>query len=375
MITLGTASRKTSSQPFHTSHRCSSSRGIQRFAYKGKARDVRHVGRELGVRYILEGSVRRGGDRIRVTAQLIDSSDGSHVWAERYDRPLTGVFEIQDELTREIVTALQVVLTDGEQARVWQRSTENVSAWADAMRGFDHIWRGNAIDNETARKFFASAVRRDPQYSRACAMLAHTYYFDLRFGYTTQVDAAQQSLTEHAQRALSLDPQEPYAITVHANSLWLSGRFEEGVNAARRATEISPNDAFCWLILGRACVGAERLDEGEQAVRAAMRLNPLYPVSYPAVLADALLRQGRLKEALDVLTEIVRRNPIYISAHLLLAGAHGATDVEKAREAVREVLRINPAYRLSMARRFYLSSNHERQEQFVSALQAAGLPE
>ena len=107
------------------------------------------------------------------------------------------------------MTALRVALTDGEQARVWQRSTENVSAWADAMRGFDHIWRGNAIDNEKAREFFRSAVRRDPQYSRAFAMLAHTYYFDLRFGYTTQVDAAQQSLTEYALRALSLDPQEP----------------------------------------------------------------------------------------------------------------------------------------------------------------------
>jgi predicted Zn-dependent protease len=107
-----------------------------------------------------------------------------------------------------------------------------------------------------------------------------------------------------------------------------------------------------------------------------MRLNPLYPVSYPAVLADALLRQGRLKEARDLLAEIVRRNPIYISAHLLLAGVHGETgDLEKAREAVREVLRINPAYRLSMARRFYLSSDTERQQRFVSVLESAGLPE
>src|SRR4051812_15894039 len=203
------------------------------FAYKGKARDLRHVGRELGVRYILEGSVRRSGDRIRVTAQLVDASDGSHVWAERYDRPLADVFDIQDELTREIVTALRVALTDGEQARVWLRSTENVSAWADAMRGFDHIWRGNASDNEKAKEFFRSAVRRDPQYSRACAMLARTYYFDLRFGYTTQVDAAQQSLTEYTLRALSLDPQEPYAIAMHAHCLWLSGQFEQGVNAAR----------------------------------------------------------------------------------------------------------------------------------------------
>ncbi|MFK4661246.1 adenylate/guanylate cyclase domain-containing protein [Bradyrhizobium ottawaense] len=141
------------------------------FVYKGKARDLRQVGQELGVRYILEGSVRRSADRIRITAQLIDANSGSHLWADRYDRLLADVFDIQDELTKEIVTALRVVLTQEEGARVWHRSTDSISAWGDAVRGFDHIWRGTAADMTAARQYLISAIRHDPRYAKAVTML------------------------------------------------------------------------------------------------------------------------------------------------------------------------------------------------------------
>ena len=207
-------------------------------------------------------------------------------------------------------------------------------------------------------------------------MLAITHYFDLRFGYTRNIEDAQRSLTKYAALALSLNAQEPYAVAVQATHLSFSGRFQEAVQAARLATEISPNDAFCWLVLARMCLGAELLDEGERAVRRAMRLNPFYPVNYLAVLADALVHQGRDTEALEVLASLVKRNPNYISAHLHLAGLHGqAGNWDAARAAVAEVQRINPAYRLEMARRFYLSADEERQERFVAALRTAGIPE
>jgi adenylate cyclase len=293
------------------------------FAYKGKARDLRQVGRELGVRYILDGSVRRAGNRIRVTAQLVDSTDGGHVWADRYDRPADDVFEIQDDLTREIVTALRVVLTDGEQARLWQRSTDDVSAWTDAMRGVDHIWRASSADMATGRKYLLSALARDPSYARAEAMVALTHYFDLRYGYTTQVEEAQRNLMVHVKRALALNAEEPIAITLNALDLSMVGRFDEAAETAKRACEISPNEAMCWLGLARILINAERLDEGEQAIRAAMRLNPFYPVNYLAVLADALVHQGRNAEAVKVLGQMVDRNPNFISAHLHLAGLYG----------------------------------------------------
>jgi len=346
------------------------------FAYKGKARDIRQVGQELGVQYVLEGSVRRSADRIRITAQLIDTSSGSHLWADRYDRLLADVFDIQDELTKEIVTALRVVVTAGEEARVWQRSTDSIAAWGDAVRGVDHIWRGTGADMTAARQYLTAAVGQDPKYAKAIAMLALSHYFDLRFGYTTAIDEAQRHFTQLTDRALTLDPGEPYAIGMRANVLIFEGRFVEAVQEVKRALAMSPSDAFLLLAAARILINAEQSAEGEQAIRSAMRLNPFYPVNYLAVLGDALVHQGKTSDALDAFSELVRRNPNYISAHLHLAGLYiEAGDIEKARHEIAEVLRINPSYRVPMASSFYLSSDKNRKQTFLDALRSAGLPE
>jgi adenylate cyclase len=346
------------------------------FAYKGKARELRQIGKELGVRYLLEGSVRRSRDRIRITAQLIDAADGHHLWAEKYDRALADVFDIQDELTREITSALRVVLTEAEEGRVWQRSTNSIAAWSDAVRGVDHIWRGTAADMETARKFLLSATQRDPAYAKALVMLALTHYFDLRFAYTKDVEGAQREFATLVHRALEIDPSEPYAVGMLGNVHAFEGRFDDALAQADRALAISPNDAFLWLLAARLFVNAERLADGERAIRTAMRLNPFYPINYLAVLADALTHQDKGDEALEVLSELVRRNRNYISAHLHLAALRSDRgEMDEARAAVSEVLRINPLYRLSMARNFYLSADAGRKAAFVSALQRAGLPE
>lgn len=346
------------------------------FVYKGKARDLRQVGQELGVRYVLEGSVRRSADRIRITAQLIDASSGSHLWADRYDRLLKDVFDIQDELTKEIVTALRVVLTQEEGARVWQRSTEDVTAWGNAVRGFDHIWRGTAADMLAAREYLNAAVALDPRYAKAIAMLALTHYFDIRFSYTTAIEQARRQFLELTDRALALDPNEPYAVGMKANVLIFEGRFEDAVKQAKLALALSPNDAFLLLLVARVFINGEHSAEGEQAIRSAMRLNPFYPINYLAVLGDALVHQGKTSEALEAFSELVRRNPDYISAHLHLAGLHTlAGRIEQARQEIREVLRINPSYRVPMASSFYLSSDESRKQVFLDALRKAGLPE
>ena len=162
------------------------------FAFKGKNPDVRDVGRQLGVRYVLEGSVRRSGDRLRVTAQLIDATDGAHVWAERYDRRVQDIFDIQDELTKEIVTALRIKLTDGEQANIWLRSTNNIEAWGYAMRGAEHVWRGTAADMAQARILLERAVASDPAYAKGAALIALTHYYDNRFNYSPSRERIQE---------------------------------------------------------------------------------------------------------------------------------------------------------------------------------------
>jgi TolB-like protein/Tfp pilus assembly protein PilF len=346
------------------------------FAFKGKTIDVRDVGRQLGVRYAVEGSVRRSGDRVRVAAELIDTSDGTTLWAERYERRVQDIFDIQDELTKEIVTALRVHLTDGELAAVWLRSTNNIEAWGYATRGADHIWRGTALDMAQARAFLERAVACDPGYAKAAALIALTHYFDIRFNYKPAKDESQRLMAEQVYKAIQLNPEEPYAIWMRANLKSLEGRFDDAVDDARLAVAKNPNDAHCWLGVARLSVNAGRPAEGEQAIRHAMRLNPFYPINYLAVLGDALIHQGQGEAALEVFNEIVKRQPAYISAHLHLAALYSDMDkMDAARAAVAQVLRLDPHYRVKAAGSFYLSADEARKQVFLDSLRAAGLPD
>jgi len=346
------------------------------FAFKGLNPDVRDVGRQLGVRYVLEGSVRRSGDRLRVTAQLIDATNGAHVWAERYDRRIQDIFDIQDELTKEIVTALRIKLTDGEQASIWLRSTDNIEAWGYAVRGADHIWRGTAADMAQARSFLERAVECAPTFAKAAALISLTHYFDVRFNYTPSKEESKRKAAEWATTALELDPSDQYAALVRCVVMTFDGRFVEAVEGIRQVIERSPNDAFCWLALARLLINSEQPKEAEQAIRQAMRLIPFYPINYLAVLGDVFVHQGLNQEALDVFHELVKRQPDYISAHLHLVGLYASLgEMERARAAVVEVLRIDPQYRVAAADSFYLSADANRKRAFLDGLRNAGLPE
>jgi adenylate cyclase len=346
------------------------------FKFKGKNSDAREVGRQLGVRYLLEGSVRRSGDRLRVSAQLIDAADGSHVWAERFDRRFQEIFDIQDGLTKEIVTALRIRLTDGEQASLWLRSTNNVEAWGYATRGADHIWRFIAADNAEARALLEQAVACDPGYAKATALIALTHYLDLRLNFTSSKAESRQKLAQFASRALELDPEEPYALLVRGLSDSVEGRFDAAIEGVNRAVAKSPNDALIWLYLARVLVNVERPEEGEKAVRHAMRLNPFYPINHLSVLGDALVHQGKSQEALAAFKEMVSRQPNSVSAHLQLARLNSSLgQMDAARAEVADVLRLDPKYRLAAAGSFYLSSNEERRRAFLDDLRRAGLPE
>lgn len=346
------------------------------FSFKGKNADVRDVGRQLGVRYVLEGSVRRAGERLRVTAELIDCSNGAQLWAERYERRVQDVFDIQDELTKEIVTALRIQLTDGEQASVWLRSTNDVEAWSYATRGADHVWRGTAADMLQARFYLERAVQHDAGYAKATALIALTHYFDVRFNYAPSREASELKAFEFTAKALQLDPEEPYAIWMHALTQSLQGRFDLAVVDMKRALAKSPSDANCWLGLGRILVNAGQPAEAEPAIRHAMRLNPFYPVNYLSVLGDVLVHLGRYPEALAAFDGVVKRQPDYISAHLHLAGLHSLLgDRAKAQSAVAEVLRLDPGYRVRAADAFYVSADARRKRQFLDGLRASGLPD
>lgn len=346
------------------------------FAFRDKSIDLREVGRQLGVRYILEGSLQRSGDRLRVTVQLLDTRDGGYIWTERYDRPLKDIFDIQDDITKEIVTTLRIKLTDGEEARIWSRATNNIEAWSYATRGVDHLMRGTAEDNAQARILLQRAVEFDPKFARATAFIALSYYYDYRFKYAGSAEGAKSKAAEFTAKAVALDPEEPYVLLMSGLVKGLQGDFDGAVDDVRAAVARTPNDAFCWAAMARLLVNHEKAEEGERAIRRAIRLNPRTPGNYLAVLGDALVHLGRNEEAIEVLKKLVQKNPAYISAHLHLAGLYGSLgDWPRARSEIAEVLRLDPQYRLASAAAFYLSSNENRKQAFLDCLRAAGLPD
>lgn len=199
------------------------------FAYKGKALDLRRIAAELGVRYVLEGSVRSGGNRLRITAQLIDAGDGSHIWAERFDRTVDDLFDIQDEITKEIVTALRVKLTDGEVALVWARGTNDIEAWQLCVRAAELFMRFSSTDYLEARGLAEKALERDPSYAYAWAVLGFTHWWDGRLGYTGDLQAKFAYADECAERAMTLDDTMSWSIGLSALVAAPLNRHEEGV--------------------------------------------------------------------------------------------------------------------------------------------------
>jgi adenylate cyclase len=346
------------------------------FTYKTKAVDVRQVARELNVQYVLEGSVRRSGDRLRVSPQLIEAVTGNHIWAERYDRPVRDVFDVQDDITKEIVLALSVELTDAERARVFGGSTRSLEAWLAAMRGFNHWAEGSPKGIREARTHFERAVSFDPNYMIAWAFIGWTHYTEVRFGFSADPRASLAKAAELAEKCIAMSPEDPQAHGIRAGVWVVQGRFEDAIKECEIAIAGAPSDAYLWCVFGRVLICAGNAARGEQAMREAMQLNPFHPSYYRGILGNALEELGRNSEAIDVLTESVRREPDYFSGHLRLASLYGLTQqLDSAKAELAAALRINPKFTMAMAEAFYASSNRESTERFKFGLRKAGLPQ
>jgi adenylate cyclase len=282
------------------------------FTYKGKPVKVRQVAEELGVRYVLEGSVRRVDDQIRINAQLIDATTGGHVWAERYDSSLADVFALQDKVTRNVVTALAVNLTTGEQERQARKETDSPKAYDAFLQGWQHYLRQNPENFRKAISYFEKALELDPEYARAYAALAATYmhvwkrYWHAKVGLQYLHDPRFRA-EEFLEKAL-LDPT-PLAHQVAAGMLSQQGRHEEAIAEAERAISIDPNDADGYIALASALSLAGRPGEAHQLVQQAMRLNPHYPPFYLYELGIAEFGMVRFAKAAESLERASSLNP------------------------------------------------------------------
>ncbi len=337
---------------------------------------MRDVARELGVRYVLEGSIRSGGNRLRITAQLIDASDGGHIWAERFDRTIDDIFDIQDEITKEIVTALRVKLTDGEEARILARGTNNIEAWQLCVCATELVMRFNSTDFLEARTLAQNAVEIDPHYAYAWATLGFTHWWDGRLGYTGKSEAKFGRANECADRAMAIDDTISWAIGLSTMVATSQDRHDDGVVIARRGFELYPGNADSRAFLSYALFLAGALHEAVGHFRAAMALNPFYPNWYRNGLARTLLVLGEFDESLAISNEILSTEPAHIQCWLQKAYIfHRTGRLGEAKGAIREVRQFAPDLRLGHLQGLIHIKDAAFLQRFIDGLREAGLPE
>ena len=357
------------------------------FAYKGKSKDVREIAKTLGVRYVLEGSVRRSGGEIRVNAQLIDATTGGHVWADRYDGDMKSIFGLQDKVTRNVVAALAVELTKDDRARVARGGTENAQAYDVFLKGWQHYLRQTPEDFRAAIVHFTKAAELDPKYARAYAALAATYweayrrYWALPLGLRTMHDLnfqAEQFL------AKAMANPTPLAHQVASAMLLQAQQHDDAIAEAKRAIAIDPNDADGYVALASVLSFTGRAGEALEQVERAMRLNPHYPPHYLYQLGLARFGMNRVEEAAAALERAIALNrDDYWSQRLLLAtyGLVGRrVDASKLLEGIKgseqrgRLAQFDPLT-IRAASYWYPFANRADAERFAEGLRKAGVPE
>jgi len=347
------------------------------FIYKDRPVKIQTVAEELGVRYVLEGSVQRTTDRIRISAQLIDASIGSLLWAERYDRNLEDIFSVQDEITIEITRALRIELLEGEQARLWgAQETENLRAYEKALQARAFSNRGTKHDNALARQLYEEAITLDSGFVSAYASLGWTHFWDARFGWSESKQNSLDKAHRLAKKAILLDDNlEDGHLLLAAISL-LRQEWKEALTEARRAVALNPNGADAYSVLAGivSCVG--KWEEGILYAEKAIQLNPFPPVHYFHWLGRAYFMTAQYEQAIATWKRALQINHNYLPAHTFLAACYISLGRNReASEAVAEVLRIDPAFSIESYAQILPYKNQEDINREIRALQKAGLPE
>jgi adenylate cyclase len=318
------------------------------FTYKGKPVKVKQVSEELGVRYVLEGSVQRSGDRIRVNAQLIDALKGHHLWAERYDRDVKDYFAIQDEITMKIITALQVKLTSGEMIHVLAKGAKNIDAFTKYLQAVDLWTRLTKESNAQAKKLLEEAIALDPEYPGPYIGLAKTYGMDVFLGTTQSPDQSLARAFEFAQKAISLDNTNEAAYSVLSWLYSTKRQYEKAIAESERAVSLNPNSAESYMRLGLILAYAGRAEEGIPYMQNALRLNPFPSPNYFSNLAMIYCESGHYEKAIEAAKRALQSEPnspipnVTLTISYIRLGRE-----EEARAAAAEVRRTNPKWSLN----------------------------
>lgn len=279
------------------------------FAYKDAPWDPREIGRELEVRYLVEGSVRKAAERVRITARLIEAESGVQLWAERFDGTLHDVFALQDEVTRQIVASLQLRLTDQERVQLAHISTDNVEAYDYFLHGWQSLWEFSKDGNADAREYFLKAIEIDPGFARAYANLAITHVYDFLYGWS---DLSEQSLrlaNQYAERAIALDPNLPQVHWAMGLTEIYNRQYTRAIQQAEKAIQLDPNFADGYGLLATTLNFAGEPEKARDVMLKAMRLNPRHPFIYKVICGEIYFNLHDYAKAIDYFTQALERNP------------------------------------------------------------------
>jgi len=345
------------------------------FIYKGKSVHMKQVAEELGVGYVVEGSVRKSGDRVRITVQLNDAATGSHIWAEHYDRHLVDVFAVQDEITEAIVAAIEPQLYASESFRAQRKPPDNMDAWDLVMRALSHYWRVTREDSVVAQALLEKAIAIDPNYGQALGVLATSYTFSFHMGWADRATAVP--IAERAAlAAIRADSEDPWAHHALGCVYLLTRRFDDSLAEFELALRLNPNFSLAQGFYGLALSYCSRWEEADRAARRALRLSPRDPFSaiFTGIAAYAQFVGRNYAEAMRLAREAIRQRSDFVGAHRVLtaaAGMAGHSDVAAA--ALQELRRAQPNISLGWIANEMPVMQGSELEHYLEAFRCAGL--
>jgi adenylate cyclase len=347
------------------------------FTYKGKPVKVKQVSEELGVRYVLEGSLQRSGDRVRITTQLIDALTGHHLWAERYDRDLKDIFALQDEITMKILRATQVKLTEGEVSLGYEkyfRGKQGLDCYLKIMEGSGYVERQNVEDNNLARRIAEEVMVMCPEVPMAYLLMATVHRIDYWVGSTKSPRESIEKGIELAQKSLALDDTLAETHGLLSTLYYIKREYDKAIAEGERAVALNPSGATVLAQYASSLDFAGRSEEAIPLFQKAIRLNPFGPQYYYRNFGNALQMTGRFEEAVSAYKKAIQRAPNDIWIHLMLAATYSKMGREKEAGAeAAEVLRINPKFSLDFWAKTSAYKEQSVRDNLFNALRKAGL--
>jgi adenylate cyclase len=343
------------------------------FTYKNKPTRVQKIGRELGVKYVLEGSVRKAGDKVRITAQLVDAKTGNHLWAERYDRELKDIFAIQDDITKNIITEVQVQLTAGVQARFKAGGTKNLDAYLNYLQAWDHLRHFNKEDSIRARELAEKTIALDPDFEKGYSVLAFVEIVDVWVGLSKSPKESLMRAMKLAKKSIAIE-DSPLPHRVLATTYVLFRKHDAAIAEARKAVQMAPNYADAYMTLGHVYMLSDMGEEAVPVLQKAIRLNPYPPSPYFHNLAWSYYLLGKYDEAIAEAKKAIGVSPKDIIAHRALICSYLSLGrEEEARAQAAEVLRIDPNFSVDRAEKRSPIKNKDKVKKIFDSYRKAGL--